>query len=158
MERLVNAAPDQAADAERFVPYTPFSAAERQLERHLGAQSKLLLPERHRRGWVRSMPWFVLAFVPFQLLGIAVVLGLTALTALIDPAASVLSSALVLAGSVLSVAALPGLFKRTRTGWALYTYSIVLGLLWSVITLSVFGTLISVGLVWLMFQLKYHYA
>ena len=155
MERLVNAAADQAADSGSFRPYTPFAAAERQVERHLGPQSKLRLPERYQLGWVRGMPWFVLVFLPFQLLAIAVVLGLTAL---VDVGASIASSVLVLAGAVLTVAALPGLFKRTRMGWALYTYSIVLGLLWSLVTLSIFGTLASVGLVWLMFQLKHHYA
>jgi hypothetical protein len=158
MERLVNTATDQAADAAPFRAYTVFPAAERQLERHLGPAGKLVLSERQQLGFVRLVPWILLAFIPFQLVGVAVLLGVSALTAVADPGASIASAVLGSAGFVLSVVALPGLFRRSRVGWAFYMYSIIVGLLSSMLSLSLLGTLISVVLVWLMFQVKYRYA
>jgi membrane protein YdbS with pleckstrin-like domain len=115
------------------------------------------LPERHRENFVRFAPWCALAFLPFHLLAMALVLGLTAFGAMFG-AASIPSAVVALVGLVLSVLALPGLFRRTRRGWALFTSSLVVGLLGSAITFSLFGIAIDVALLWLAFQVKYHYA
>ena len=58
---------------------------------------------------------------------------------------------------VLDAIALPGLFARTRKGWAFFSYAILLSALGKVLSLSLFGLLISALMVWIAFQVKYHY-
>jgi hypothetical protein len=126
-------------------------------ERQLGAHSKLLLPRRHQAAFVRYAPFLALLFLPLRVAAVMLLLGVSALAAVLgSPSLSV--ALLSVVALLLSVLALPGLFRRSRRGWALYTYSLLVGALISLLQLSLFGLLVSAGLVWLAFQVKYHYA
>jgi hypothetical protein len=58
---------------------------------------------------------------------------------------------------VLELIALPGLFARSRRGWAFYTYARVAGLVLRLFNFSLFGLLSGVLFLWVAFQIKYEY-
>jgi hypothetical protein len=139
-----------------FVPYTAFPSIEQTLEEHLGAKSKFLLPVQHQDGFVRSLPWVAVLFLPLQFAGVALLLGLSALTAFAG-SGSHLRALVSTAVFVLDVMALPGLFKRTRRGWAFFAYAVVLSAANSVFGMSILGLIINAAVLWLAFQVKYRY-
>jgi len=156
MNEPVNPVVDLDAASHRFEPYTAFAGVEQTLEQHLGATSKLQLPDNMRAGFVRFLPWVALFFMPFHFAAVLLLLGISALAALVG-STSILG-ALVSAGIlVLDVIALPGLFARKRQGWAFFTYAIALGAVGNLLSLSIFGLVMSAALLWLAFQVKYQY-
>ena len=139
-----------------FVPYTVFPALEHAIERQLGQDAKIQLPEEYRSNFVRYLPYVALLFLPLQFGGVLLLLGVSALAKLFGSASLV--PALISTGAfVLDAIALPGLFAGSRKGWAFFTYAILLSALGKVLSLSLFGLLISTLLVWIAFQVKYHY-
>jgi len=144
---------ESAARPSAFVPFTAFPSIESSLERHLGPSSKVLLPAQHQAGFVRALPWVALVFLPLHLSGVALLFGITALGS-----GSVLRALLPASVFVLDVLALPGLFKRSRRGWAFFLYALLIGVLNNVLSFSIFGLAVSAALVWLAFQVKYRYA
>ncbi len=145
-----------AANPQAFEPYTAFDSVEQTLEQHLGATSKVQLPTNMRAGFVRFLPWVALLFLPIHFAGVLLLLGISALATLVGSTSIV--GALVSAGVlVLDVIALPGLFGRTRHGWAFFVYAIALGAVGNVLSFSLFGLVVSAALLWLAFQVKYHY-
>jgi hypothetical protein len=139
-----------------FVPYTVFPAVEHAIERQLGQESKFQLPDDYRRNFVRYLPWIALFFLPLQLGGVLLLLGVSALAKLFGAGSFV--PALISTGAfVLDAIALPGLFANTRKGWAFFCYAILLSALGNVLSLSLFGLLVSTLTVWIAFQVKYHY-
>jgi len=143
-----------ASPAPAFIPYTVLPAAEAALEQQLGPKSKLQLPQQYQAGFVRALPWVAVLFLPLQLAGVSLVLGLSAFGGVGSTTRALLSAAVF----VLDLIALPGLFKRSRRGWAFFTYALSLGALNNLLGASWFGLVISVALVWLAFQVKYRYA
>lgn len=139
-----------------FVAYTAFPPVEEALEQQLGEQGKLKLPERYREGFVKFLPWFVLLFLPLHFAAVLLLLGVTALGTLFGSfsfGGALLSSGVF----VLDIIALPGLFARTRKGWTFWLYALALGAASSLLSLSVFGLLMSVVFFWVAFQIKYQY-
>jgi hypothetical protein len=148
---------DQAAtEPSGFVPFTAFPALERGLERHLGPRSKLQLPERHQENFVRFLPWAALLMLPLHFGGVILLLGVTAIAKLFG-SGSIMFALLSTAVFALDAFALPGLFAGKRRGWTLFTYALALGVVRNIVSLSGFGMLISAGLLWLAFQVKYRY-
>lgn len=145
-----------ASGPSGFVPYTAFPAIERALERQLGPRSKLLLPARHQENFVRFLPWAALLLLPLHFGGVLLLLGVTAI-AKVFGSGSILFALLSAAVFVLDVLALPALFSFKRRGWALFTYALALGLVRNIVGMSGVGLLISAGLLWLAFQVKYRY-
>lgn len=139
-----------------FVPYTVFPALEHTLERQLGPSSKFQLSQQQRDSFVRFLPWVALLFLPLQLGGVMVLLGVSAVAKLMG-AGSIIPALLSTLTFVLDVIALPGLFSGKRKGWAFFTYALAVGVVSKLISFSLFGLLVSALLFWLAFQVKYHY-
>jgi hypothetical protein len=139
-----------------FVAYTAVPSAEQLLEQHLGANAAFKLPPSYQEGFVKFLPWFVLIFLPFHIAGVLLLFGVTALAMLVGSFGwlGAIFSALILACDVI---ALPGLFKRTRNGWAFFVYAQALGALSNLLNFSLFGLLVSVAMFWIAFQVKYKY-
>ena len=145
-----------ASAPDGFVPYTSFPVIERLLERHLGARSKLLLPARHQENFVRFLPWAALLLLPLHFGGVLLLLGVTAI-AKVFGSGSILFALLSAGVFVLDVIALPALFAFKRRGWTFFTYALALGLVRNIVSISGVGLLISAGLLWISFQVKYRY-
>jgi len=139
-----------------FEPYTMFAQTEAALEQHLGESGKLKLPERHRQTFTKYMPWVALVLLPVNFAALLLLLGVSALATLVG-SSSFVGALLHTAVFALYALALPGLFAKTRRGWALFVYAMALSLLGSLLDLSLLGLLIDVGIVWIAFQVKYNY-
>lgn len=139
-----------------FEPYTAFGSVEQTLEQHLGAASKLQLPENMRENFVRFLPWVALLFLPVHFAAVLLLLGVSALATLVG-SPSIISALVSVGVLVLDVIALPGLFARKRQGWAFFTYAIAVGALSDLLSFSIFGLVISAALLWFSFQVKYQY-
>lgn len=157
MNEPVNPAANMGnASNASFEPYTAFSGVEQTLEQHLGATSKLQLPENMRAGFVRFLPWVALLFLPLHFAAVLLLLGISALATLVG-SPSIIGALVSVGVLVLDVIALPGLFARKRQGWAFFTYAIAAGAVGDLLSFSIFGLVMSAALLWLSFQVKYHY-
>ncbi|GAB3269969.1 hypothetical protein GCM10027347_40340 [Larkinella harenae] len=137
---------------------------ETELAPYFTEKAPFQVPIGFREGFVKYWPIVSLIFLLISLPAILVFLGLG--TALL-PVSFMggaglglqynLSMILTIAGMVLSIAALPGLFNRRRQGWVFSYYAQLISLLSSLITLSILG--IFIGLLWLLllFQVRSYY-
>ncbi len=145
-----------AEDVPTFEAYTAFAPVEEALEQHLGAKAKLQLPARQRQTFARFLPWIALAFLPAHFAAVLLLLGVSALAALFGSFSFV--GALVTAGVfVLELIALPGLFGKTRRGWAFYVYALALSTAGNLVRFSLFGLFANAAFLWIAFQIKYQY-
>ncbi|WP_128544159.1 chromate transporter [Larkinella soli] len=122
------------------------------------------IPVNIREGFVKYWPIVSLVFLILAIPAILLFLGLG--TALL-PASFLggmgtgfiytITMVLSIAGFVLSVAALPGLFNRRRQGWVLSYYAQLISLATSILGISILG--IFFGLLWLLllFQVRSYY-
>lgn len=142
--------------APAFTAYTALPPAEQFLEQHLGESAPVKLPESYREGFAKFLPWLTLIFLPIHIASVLLLFGITALAMLFGSFGwlSAIFSAGVL---VCDIIALPGLFKRARSGWAFFVYALAIGLVQNLISFSFFGLVMSVLLFWLAFQIKYLY-
>ncbi|MDB4984889.1 MAG: chromate transporter [Myxococcaceae bacterium] len=147
---------DAATQARIFEPYTVFPDAEAWLEEQLGEGAKLQLSARWREGFVRWLPWIAVVLLPLHLAAVLVLLGISAVATFLG-STSIFVALASLAVAVLEIVALPGLFARTRRGWAFYTYARVLGTGLRLLHFSVFGLLLGVVSLWIAFQVKREY-
>jgi hypothetical protein len=148
---------EPSATAPGFVAYTSVPPAEQALEQHLGANASFKLPASYQEGFVKFLPWFVLLFLPFHIAGVLLLFGVTVLAMFVGSfgwLGAIFSAAIL----VCNVIALPGLFKRTRTGWSFFVYAQALGALSNLISFSIFGLIMSVAMFWIAFQVKYKYS
>lgn len=139
-----------------FVPYTAVPQVEALLEEHLGDRAKLLMPEQWRENFVKGFPWIALMFTPFHFAAVIFLFGVTALASLVGHfswGGALLSGAVLVCDAI----ALPGLFKRTRSGWAFLLYAQVIGVVSDLLSFSMFGLLIGTAILWIAFQVKYKY-
>lgn len=145
-----------SATAPGFVAYTSVPPAEQFLEQHLGESAPFKLPLSYQDGFVKFLPWFTLIFLPIHIAGVLLLFGVTALAMLFGSFGwlSAIFSALILTCDII---ALPGLFKRTRTGWTFFVYAQALGALSNLFNFSLFGLLVSLVMFWIAFQVKYKY-
>ncbi|AQG78364.1 chromate transporter [Spirosoma montaniterrae] len=67
------------------------------------------------------------------------------------------SMVLALIGLVLSILALPGLFNRKRQGWVFSYYAQLISILTSILSLSLFGILLGLLFLMLLFQVREYY-
>lgn len=157
MTEPVTPAVDAGLDEQlSFEPYTAFAPAEEAIEQHLGARSKLQLPPQYRETFVRFLPWMALLFLPLHFGAVLLLLGVSALGTLFGSFSY--GAALISTGVfVLDVIALPGLFARSRRGWAFYVYALALSAVGNLLDLSIFGLLFSLAFFWIAFQVKYKY-
>ncbi len=145
-----------AEEGHAFEAYTVFPPAEEALEQYLGAKAKVQLPERHRQMFVRFLPWIAVVFLPFHFAAVLLLLGVTGLAALFG-SFSFIGAVIATGVFVLELIALPGLFGKSRRGWAFYVYALAVSTIGNLVRLSLFGLLMSVLFAWIAFQIKYHY-
>ncbi len=150
--------PEQGATAAPpFVAYTAVPQVEAPLEQHLGANAPFKLPAQHQETFVKLLPWITVVFMPFHFAAVLLLFGVSALASLVGHFGwtGALLSAATLACDVI---ALPGLFKRTRQGWAFFVYAQAIGVVGKLFSFSLFGLHTSLVLLWLSFQVKYKYS
>jgi hypothetical protein len=68
-----------------------------------------------------------------------------------------ISLLLGLVASVLEIIALPGLFEKNQKGWRFLYYSVLVTLVGSILSLNIFGVVIGVLSLYLIFQIKSYY-
>lgn len=142
-----------AQPAASFVAYTRVPPAERFLERYLGESCPVRLPDAHRGYFVRGLPWAPIVAAPFYLIA----LGATAIGFVFGGPAGMLNAVLTIVAVGFGVLAVPGLFRRSRGGWAFLTYATAVTLLQSAVNLDVLQMLFEGAFLWAVFQVKYRY-
>ena len=147
--------PITAAESPSFVAYTQFPQVEQWLEAQL-RKIPLKFPDRWRTPFVRAVPWASLSVLPLQVFATLGLFGITILEALFG-SFEVLRLVLGVAALICEMVALPGLFKRNRTGWAFSLYATLLVALDSVLSLSPVGFVLSVFILWLAMAVKSEY-
>ena len=106
--------------------------------------------------FVRYLPWAAALFLPVNLALVALALGVTAFAARLGHA-SWLGALMSLAVVALDIAALPGLFRRSRQGWSFITLAMLVCGVRALLGLDLFGIAASAGCLWLMFQVRDRY-
>lgn len=110
-------------------------------------------------------PWFTLVGVIIAIPAVLVVFGLGAIVAPMAflggataGATFSLSIVFLIITLILEVLALPGLFKRSKSGWNFVFYSTLVGVVQNIITFSLGGLIIGslIGL-YVLFQVKERY-
>ena len=147
----------QSSSSSEFVPYTGLGKVEHELERHLLHGAPLQLSPGQRARAVAHLPWVALVGAPLWLLNVALGLLVIGLSTSLGRPTGVLSLALTLAAAALDFSSLPGLFRRSRQGWARFVYTCLLCGAGAVVALDLFGIAASAVVLWLAFQLKYEY-
>lgn len=139
-----------------FTPYTVAPQVEKLLEEHLGEGSKFLMPPKYQETVVKLIPWITLAFMPLHLALAMMLFGVTVLATLVGHFAWG-SAWFALANLACSLIALPGLFARTRRGWAFFVYGQFASTVGDILDGSLFGLAVGVLVLWGAFQVKRHY-
>lgn len=150
---LTSSAP--LGDTETFVAYTHFEPLERWLE-HQHRKVPITLPAGWAQNLPRVAPWVWLALLPFKVFTLFALFGVTVLSAVFGS----LDVLLLLVGLIsfgCEVVALPGLFKRTRRGWAFTLYSSLLWALDSLLSLNLLGIAVSAVVLWIAMAVKPEY-
>jgi len=144
-------------EVRAFEPYTVLGPLEALLEQYLGAGAKFQMSQKSRDGYVRFTPWIMAFFLPLHFCALLLLIGVSAVAAVLGHP-SFISTLLQVALFVVTVISLPGMFARTRRGWAFAVYGLLIGTAMQVVHLSVVGLLFHVLFLWLAFQAKYEYS
>ncbi|NMC51345.1 hypothetical protein GYA54_01285 [Candidatus Kuenenbacteria bacterium] len=133
------------------------------LEYYLVTKAPFQIPVKIREGIVKIMPWlnaiFLLTIIPLAL----AVIGLGSIFTFYAGsyfyhAGWGIYNIITLVTLVLGVMALPGLFKRAKSGWNLTFYEIVLSFVGNIFYGSIFGGLFSLVVgCYVLFQIKSYY-
>lgn len=112
---------------------------------------------------VGIMPWLVLILALIALPGLLAVFGLGAVT---TPFAMLFGRSVGwfwlgwVVGAVqvaLEIMAIQGLFARKKRGWMLLYYSSLLGIVMAVVSLSIVGFLITMAIMYMLYQIRSSY-
>jgi hypothetical protein len=133
------------------------------LDYYLVEKAPFQLPDGVKEWIVQFGPWITLVILILSLPAVLLVLGLSALV-FVPAAATGQAGGLTFAVMALIVqlllmgAAIPGLMKRSMSGWNLVFYSEVLNLVYSVLSGSIVSGIIStvIGL-YILFQIRSYY-
>jgi hypothetical protein len=137
---------------------------EAELAPYFTEKAPFQVPLNIREGFVKYWPIVSLVFLILSLPAILLFLGIgtfllpaSYLGGLTTGLMYNITMILTIAGLVLSVAALPGLFNRRRQGWVFSYYAQLLSILTSIFSISLFGIIL--GLLWLLllFQVRSYY-
>lgn len=123
------------------------------------------IPEGGKEFIVKFVPWITIMFViqtipaVLALLGIGTIVApVTFLGGLSGGVAYILNLVFLLASLVLEAMAIPGLFKRQRKGWDRIYYSILVGALYSLFTMNLYGLVVGMLIsLYILFQVKSYY-
>lgn len=139
-------------------------ALDKNLELYLVRKAPAL-PAKWQEVLVKFLPWITLVIF---LMSLPAVLALFGIGALLTPFAfmggvgfgmTYTLAMIVLAVDIVIMAlALPGLFKRKKSGWKLLYYSALINAVYSILTFSIGGLIIGTLLsLYLLFQIRHHY-
>jgi len=145
--------------------YSKLTKIEALAETHLLQRVPLTMPDHAREVYVKVLPWAALVFLVLTLPLVFALLGLSAAVspltlvgggvfALVRHATLIVISLLQLG---LDAAAIPGLFKRTKKGWAFAFYLSLAWALGGVISFSPLSIVGSLLCMYFLFQTKYLY-
>jgi hypothetical protein len=133
------------------------------LDYYLVKKAPFQIPDAGREFLVKFGPWIMLVLMLISLPFILLLLGLGALSPFGGVNAMAtwgFTSILILIQFVLRAAALPGLFARKMMGWNLVFYAVLVGLLYSLLSIfSLIGGLIGATIaLYVLFQIRplYH--
>ena len=124
------------------------------------------LPPNVKEAIVRFGPWIALILIILSLPALLFVLGLGTLLAPFSFLGGItvgftytITMVFSIARLVLEVMALPGLFRRARSGWYLMYYAALLGVVQHVLTFSIVGLIIgSLISFYILFQIREYYS
>lgn len=125
------------------------------------------LPKNIKEVIVTLAPWLEIVGVVLSLPALMAVIGFNAMmygtpyggyyTANSGGSFS-LASIFLIAGLILMVLAIPGLFKRSRMGWNYVYYSVLLNAIYSLVTMQLFGLIVGTLIsLYLLFQVRSYY-
>ncbi|MBN8826509.1 MULTISPECIES: chromate transporter [unclassified Spirosoma] len=137
---------------------------EAELAPYFTTKAPFQFPINFREGFVKFWPIVTLVLLILAAPGILLFLGIgTALMpATFMGGASVgfaysISMILAIVGLVLSILALPGLFNRKRSGWVYSYYAQLISVVTSILSFSLFGVLLGLLFLMLLFQVREYY-
>jgi hypothetical protein len=142
----------------------PLQQLEETLDLYLGKKAPPL-PENIKETIVKISPWVTLVVLIISLPAILAVFGIGALLTplsfmggLNGGFSYMLSMLVSVVTLVLEGIAIPGLMKRTKQGWNLVYYSVLIGLVANIISMNVGGILIGTLVpLYFLFQVKSYY-
>ena len=129
------------------------------LDYYLVKKAPFQLPREVKEFLVKFGPWIALVFLLLSLPGLLIMLGVG--TAFMPFGGAVYAvgfgylTIVLLAQVTLLALALPGLFKRKMSAWRLIFYSQLIGIVFSLLSGSIFGAIIGglIGL-YILFQIR----
>ncbi|WP_020598353.1 hypothetical protein [Spirosoma panaciterrae] len=137
---------------------------EAELAPYFTTKAPFQFPINFREGFVKFWPIVTLVLLILAAPGILLFLGIgTALMpATFMGGASVgfgytIAMILSIAGLVLSILALPGLFNRKRSGWVYSYYAQLISIVTSIFSFSILGILLGLLFLMLLFQVRDYY-
>lgn len=140
------------------------SSLENTLDLYLG-QKAPSLPKGWREGIVRFLPWIVLILFIITLPVVLAAFGISAFFLPFSFVSGTTGGVVYLLGMIVlglslvfQAMAIPGLFKKTRQGWNLLFYSILLGAVQNLITFNLVGLIIgTLFSLYILFQIRSYY-
>ena len=137
---------------------------ETELAPYFTTKAPFQFPINFREGFVKYWPVVSLVLLFLALPAILAFLGIGAFFLPVSYAGGVgvgvgytITMVLSLAGLVLGVMALPGLFNRKRSGWVFSYYAQLISVLSGIFSFSLVGILLSLLFLMLLFQVRDYY-
>nr|WP_293834464.1 chromate transporter [uncultured Arsenicibacter sp.] len=135
---------------------------ESELAPYFTTKAPFQFPVNFREGFVKYWPVVSLILLLLAIPGLLVFLGIGAAFLPVAAVAGVgftytIAMIISLAGTVLAVMALPGLFNRKRQGWVFSYYAQLLSILSSVFSISLVGIILGLLFLMLLFQVRDYY-
>jgi len=137
------------------------------LDEYMVKRAPFVLPIGIKEFIVKIAPYLIIIFAILTLPVIFAVIGLSAALAPFVVMgtmmggyygwgfASIVALVVAVVSLIISVMAVPGLFKRTRGGWRLVFYATIISLIGSILSFNVIGGIIGAIISWyILFQVK----
>ena len=137
---------------------------ETELAPYFTTKAPFQFPYEFRAGFVKYWPIITLVLLILAAPGILVFLGIGAAFMPVSFLGGVgagfgytITMILSVVGLVLSILALPGLFNRKRAGWVFSYYAQLISIVSSVFSISLFGIVLGLLFLMLLFQVRDYY-
>ncbi|QIP13994.1 chromate transporter [Spirosoma aureum] len=137
---------------------------EAELAPYFTTKAPFQFPINFREGFVKYWPIVTLVLLVLALPAILAFLGLGTFLVPVSYAGGfgaglgyTISMIFSLAGLVLGILALPGLFNRKRSGWVFSYYAQLIGIVSSVVVFNLVGLLFGLLFLMLLFQVRDYY-
>lgn len=143
----------------------PAAGIIKSIEPYFTTKAPYQLPPNIKELLVKYIPWINIIILVILAPAILAAIGLGAVSlpfsglAGVDATSGLTISLLALIVQVvLMIAAIPGLLKRSITGWTISFYSVAVGLLFSLLSFQILSGLIGTAIsLYILFQIKSYY-